>query len=162
MKDYLNLFQKCIEVVLRNEGGYVWHSSDPGGETNMGIAKKFYPNLDIKNLTKEQAIDIYYNDYWIPSRVEKLTNDDLILQVFDHGVNAGVKTSVKLLQRLIGETDDGIIGGKTVKAVQEYNGDVVDEFIKRRKLFYITLVQNKPELRIFMKGWLKRIEQTHF
>lgn len=92
MKEYPNLFLKCIDIVLRNEGGYVNHSSDPGGETNMGIAKKFYPNIDIKNLTKEQAIDIYYTDYWLPSKVDKLTSDDLILQVFDHGVNPFIKT----------------------------------------------------------------------
>ena len=60
--DYPDIFNKCIKIILRNEGGYVNHPSDPGGETNMGIAKRFYPNLDIENLTEEEAIKIYYED----------------------------------------------------------------------------------------------------
>jgi lysozyme family protein len=160
--DYPELFAKCIEIILKNEGGYVNHPSDPGGETNMGIAKRFYPELDIKNLTRDDAIKIYYHDYWLPMNLSLLENDNLVLHVFDMGVNAGIRMGIKLLQRMVNVPDDGILGKITAKAVNTFDGDVVVEYIKRRKLFYVTLVQKKPELRVFIKGWLARIEKTHF
>lgn len=61
-------FAQAIEFTLSWEGGYVNDPGDAGGETNMGISKRSYPDLDIKNLTVEQAKAIYYADYWLPSR----------------------------------------------------------------------------------------------
>ncbi len=159
---YYDLFLKCIKVVLKNEGGYVNNPKDPGGETNYGIAKKFYPNLDIKNLTKEQAIDIYYKDYWLPMNLEGILNNELILQVFDFGVNAGRKVSIRMLQRIVKTEDDGIIGPKTIKAINESELPLLDIFKKRRKIFYMNLAARKPELEIFLNGWLRRIDKTEF
>ena len=48
-------FEEIIEIVLEHEGGYVNDPDDAGGETKYGIAKRWYPDVDIKNLTKEQA-----------------------------------------------------------------------------------------------------------
>jgi lysozyme family protein len=157
-----DLFEKCIEIILRNEGGYVNNPDDPGGETNYGIAKKFYPYLDIKNLTKKQAIEIFHRDYWKPMRLSKIEDENLVLQVFDMGINAGTQVAIRLLQRLVNVSDDGIIGKITLDAIKSYSGNLLEEYIKRRKLFYVTLVQNKPKLRVFIKGWLRRIENTHF
>ena len=51
----LTTFDEIIEITLHHEGGYVHDPKDLGGETNFGIAKRFYPDVDIKNLTKEEA-----------------------------------------------------------------------------------------------------------
>jgi len=56
-------FEQIINDVLEHEGGYVNDPLDKGGETNFGIAKRWYPDLDIKALTKNDAVNIYYNDY---------------------------------------------------------------------------------------------------
>ena len=77
-------------------------------------------------------------------------------------VSAGIKMAIKLLQRLVGVKDDGILGDVTARAVREFNGDVEAEYRKRRKLFYVTLVQKKEELRVFIKGWLARVDKCHF
>src|SRR5690606_2973445 len=58
------LFLHAVEVVLEHEGGYVHDPHDPGGETKFGISKRQYPDLDIANLTREQAIEIYRRDWW--------------------------------------------------------------------------------------------------
>lgn len=58
------VFEHAVSIVLENEGGYSWHSADPGGETNMGISRRAYPDLDIKNLTQDEAKAIYKRDYW--------------------------------------------------------------------------------------------------
>lgn len=160
--DYPKIFEDCITVVLKNEGGYVWHKDDPGGETNMGITQRAYPMEDIKNLTKDKAIHLYYRDYWLPMEVNRLSDPNLILAVFDMGVNAGIRRAIKLLQGIVGAETDGYIGDKTIAAVSQYAGDIVDEYIKRRKLYYVTLAQEKPALRVFLRGWLSRVEHTKF
>ena len=74
-------FEKAVEFVLRMEGGYVNDPKDPGGETNFGIAKKSYPGVDIKNLTEEQAEEIYKRDYWEKYNIGELASDDLALTI---------------------------------------------------------------------------------
>lgn len=159
---YPEIFNRCIKVVLRNEGGYVNDPDDPGGETNMGIAKRFYPNEDIKNMTVERATEIFFKDYWTPMNLYGIEDDNLILQVFDFGVNVGVRTAVKLLQRIVGVTDDGKVGPITLAAVNSYEGDLHDKFKRRRKLFYMSLAAKKPVLEKFLNGWIRRVDRTKF
>ena len=61
-------FREAIEVILKHEGGYVNDPVDPGGETNMGISKRAYPDLDIKGLTKQSVREIYYKDYCLKGK----------------------------------------------------------------------------------------------
>jgi lysozyme family protein len=166
-----DLFKRCLAVVLDNEGGYSDHPMDSGHATMMGVTQAVYDSYCAKlglpfnpviDITEQEVFDVYYTLYWLPANLEKIDNDLLALHVFDHGVNAGVRTTVRLLQRLMGVEDDGVIGNFTIKAIKEYNGNIVEDFIKRRKLFYITLVQNKPQLRIFIKGWIKRVDNCYF
>src|SRR5216684_3047737 len=57
-------FVEAVTAVLLDEGGYGNDPADPGGETNWGIDIRTHPNLDIKNLTRDEAITIYYKDWW--------------------------------------------------------------------------------------------------
>ena len=161
---YTDLYNKCIEVLLRLEGGDKVSnaSSDRGGLTRWGISQKSYPDLNIKALTKEKASDLYFNDYWIPMNLKILHDEELILHLFVLGVNIGIRTATKILQRLVGEVDDGYIGIKTSLAVTQYNGNLLEDFIKREKLFYITLAQKDESQHVNLKGWLARISNTHF
>lgn len=84
-----NNWERCIAFVLRWEGGYANNPNDPGGETNWGITKRSYPQLDIANLTREQAIEIYRRDYWLGSGADTMPWP-LCLAHFDTAVNAGV------------------------------------------------------------------------
>lgn len=84
----MNLFDKAMQFVGLMEGGYVNDSNDKGGETKYGISKKSYPNLDIKNLTKEQAEEIYYKDFWLKNNCDTMHPTFAVL-VFDTAVNMG-------------------------------------------------------------------------
>jgi lysozyme family protein len=147
-------FEKCIPIILDLEGGYTNDPVDRGGETNFGIAKKFYPNVDIKNLTKERAIEIYKKDYWDVMGVERLPQH-LRLIVFDCGVNCGRTTAISLLQDIAGVRRDGIIGKVTVAAAKEVS---VKEYADRRRLYYSRVVANDPSQDKFLKGWLNRVK----
>ena len=55
-------FEDALDLVLKHEGGYVNHPKDPGGETNYGISKRAYPDLDIRHITEEEVASIYRKD----------------------------------------------------------------------------------------------------
>ena len=115
-------FKEIIEKVLEHEGGYVNDPKDLGGETKYGITKRFYPDVDIKNLTIEQATEIYKKDYWDKNRVESLPQN-LWHIYFDMCVNMGKRTAVKVLQRAAVNRGrnievDGGLGPATVDALK--------------------------------------------
>jgi lysozyme family protein len=151
-------FEHVIKKVIEHEGGYVNDPHDAGGETNFGISKRWFPDLDIKNLTQEDAINIYYNNYWVPAKVEKLPND-LRSTYFDMCVNMGQSQAVKILQESINSRKltkiavDGRIGPNTIK----YSNRVSKRRLQAyRCLFYGKLVTKKPDQERFYYGWFKR------
>ena len=76
--------------LMKYEGGYVNDPDDPGGETKFGISKRAYPQLDIKNLTEADAMEIFYRDYYLPLNIPDIDDEKTAWQLFDFGVNAGV------------------------------------------------------------------------
>ena len=158
MKDnILTTFDDIIEVVLEHEGGYVNDPKVPGGETNFGIAKRSHPDVDIANLTREEAKDIYYEDYWCDNKVPHVP-DNLKHIYFDMCVNQGRGRAVKILQRAAnakgaGLKVDGGLGPITLKAVENVELNRVRAY---RVKYYADLVTRKPDLEKFYYGWFKR------
>lgn len=173
---YNPLFNKCIEVIFRNEGGYVFHSADPGGETNMGITDRLDGIIDglididgdktgdveVKNMSKEQAKQIYYRVFWLQMNLWLINDERVVLQIFDFGINAGIKRAIKTAQKIACVKVDGIMGRITAKAINEYDGDFLKDYKHARKVYYEYLADKKPKLRIFLNGWLNRVEYTNF
>jgi|TARA_B100000035_G_scaffold312556_1_gene324300 lysozyme family protein len=155
----LTTFDDIIEVTLKHEGGYVHDPADLGGETNFGIAKRFYPNVDIKNLTKEGAKEIYKKDYWDKNKVDDIP-ENLRHIYFDMCVNQGKGTAVKILQRAANAKGsdlavDGGLGPKTLQAINTYKPS--DDRVRCYRLkHYYDLVNRKPEQERFLFGWFKR------
>ena len=153
----LTRFDDIIKVVLKHEGGYVNDPVDPGGETNFGIAKRSHPDVDIKNLTKEGAKEIYYQDYWMKNRVPQVP-DELKHIYFDMCVNQGRGRAVKILQQAANAKGanlkvDGGLGPKTISAL---NGVELDRVRAYRIKYYADLVTRKPDLEKFYFGWFRR------
>lgn len=149
----MDKFDVLIERVLGHEGGYVNHPSDPGGETKYGIAKRSYPNVDIKALTKEDAKEIYRRDFW--NRIEgwKL-HEDVAYQVLDAAVNHGPGNAIRWLQRAAGVADDGVLGPISYAAINRIPAvDLVLLFNAERLEFYTKLSTWSS----FGKGWVRRI-----
>src|SRR5690606_21344731 len=114
-------FLRAVEVVLKHEGGYVHDPRDPGGETKYGISKRSYPELDIARLTREDAIAIYYRDWWQRYGYDRLQNDAIATKLLDMAVNMGPATAHRLLQEALvflgyDIAVDGIIGLQTIGA----------------------------------------------
>jgi lysozyme family protein len=146
-------FVKAIEFTLKwevgshKDGGYTNNPLDPGGETKWGISKRANPDLDIPNLTLEQAMDRYKQKYWdiyvslkpISANLDNLPTA-LAVAVFDAGVNCGVGNAIKWL----GKALDTKNPSKTVNDL--------------RGAYYFDLVSfNRTKYNPFIKGWTNRL-----
>lgn len=148
-------FDFAIPYILEHEGGYVNNPNDTGGETNFGICKRQYPHLDIKNLTKESAINIYRVDYW-QHYMESLSTL-VATKVFDISVNCGVKTAIKILQRACGADVDGVVGPDTLMRCNTMDqAELLQKICDRQMDYYNRIIEAKPSQKVFIKGWSRR------
>ena len=172
---------KNIEIALKkvfgHEGGYTNNRNDRGnwtsgkigvGElkgTKYGIAAHAFPHLDIKNLTIDQAADIYRRQYWAPIRADDLPQG-IDYMVFDFAVNSGVSRAARFLQRALnvefgaGLKTDGIIGEITLRAVNSLTKrqliDLVELYSSKRLAFKKRLKGWKH----FGRGWTRRVKEV--
>lgn len=148
-------FDEAFERVIGHEGGYVDDPVDPGGETKFGISKRAYPGEDIANLTLERARLIYRFDYWAAAGCDAVP-DALKFPLFDMAVNQGVKTAIKALQHAVHETEDGIIGPRTLQAIQStYVHQLLFRFTAARLVAYTRAPE--PQWQRFGRGWIRRV-----
>ena len=158
-------FDEAFRRLIGHEGGYSNDKRDPGNwtggvvgkgalnGTKFGIAANTYPNLDIKNLTLTQAKEIYKKDWW-----DKLGGHGLhsaiTFQLWDFSINAGKKRAIIELQQVAGVTADGVIGPKTIEAVNALDlNDVLLSLTAERLKFYTSL-KTWPT---WGKGWVNRV-----
>ena len=148
-------FYKAVEFVLKHEGYYSNDPKDPGGETKFGISKRAYPSLDIKNLTREQAIDIYKRDYWdkLPAGLAENVHGAL----FDCAVNTGISRAIRLLQAAIKVKPDGVWGAKSASTLHKLDtNEALIKFATERIMFYAAL----STFSRFGKGWVNRVVES--
>lgn len=144
-------FDRFIDRVLGHEGRYANDPNDPGGETNWGISKRSYPNLDIKALTRDQAVAIYRADFWARVHADEMPAE-LAFQALDFAVNSGPETALRYLQRVIGVADDGHWGPITRAAAQKADATHAALLIAERQDFQRKL-KNWPSAG---NGWAGR------
>ena len=130
---YPSDFMDAVTQVLIDEGGYVNDPADPGGETKYGISKRSYPNEDIKNLTRDHAIDLYYRDYWMGPGIDS-EPADLRAKIFNMGVLMGPRTAKNLA-----------IGCHSL-----------DEYRQVCEKHFQAIVIKHPICSKFLKGWTRR------
>lgn len=170
------LFKKAFKDIIGTEGGYVNDPTDPGGETKYGIAKRFYPNEDIKNLTLERAEELYYRDYWKNKKLDLDTvaefDEKLALELFDTAVNQGVPSAAKYLQEALNLLNrneklfsdmkvDGWAGKKTFAALHKlrsYDKPALLKIVNGLQFMrYYNIVKRNPTQEKYFSGWMKRV-----
>jgi lysozyme family protein len=148
-------FDTAFDRVLGSEGGYSNDPADPGGETQWGISKRSYPNVDIKNLSLNGAKAIYLRDFWMPLTLDKMP-ESVLFQAFDFAVNSGISTAIRKLQRAVGVADDGHWGPISQAAMARTSeSDAIMRFVAERLDFWRAL-STWPR---FGKGWAGRAAQ---
>lgn len=145
-------FSIAINRVLGNEGGYVNNPNDPGGETNWGISKRSYPEVDIKALTRDDAVAIYLRDFWQRGQMDQF-DGAIAYQALDFAVNSGIETAIRKLQAAVGVAEDGHVGPVTVAAINAIPvPEVLGLFIAERLYFWTTCAN----WQFAGKGWARR------
>ena len=157
-------FDKCLEMLLHHEGGFVNHPEDPGGMTNLGVTKAVYDawtgkkstEAEMRALTPADVAPIYRKNYW-----DKVRGDDLPSGVdwcaFDWAVNSGSKRPAKAIQKAVGAKQDGAIGPMTLQAVADVDPDrIIEAVYHTRQRFYERL----STFETFGNGWTRRNKET--
>jgi lysozyme family protein len=169
LQSYPPAFQRAVARVLSDEGGYVDNPADPGGETRFGISKREYPNLDIAALSREQAIAIYYRDWWQRYHYTDLPGP-IAAKLFDLAVNIGPEHAARCLQRALRAcgrrlADDGVVGRATLAAARAANQLALLAALRAEAAgYYRTLAALERGRRPggdqeFLQGWLTRAYQ---
>lgn len=162
---YPSAFDTAFERLIGHEGKFSDDPKDPGnwtggrpnvGElkgTKFGIAANTYCDLDLKNLTLDQAKAIYFRDWW-----QKIGADSIpfsvVFQMWDFAVNAGMGTARRGLQYAVGVAQDGSIGPLTLSAVRRMDqNDILLRFNAFRLRYYTSL----STWATYGKGWTNRV-----
>ncbi len=171
-------FEKALPRVKEFEGLYSNDEADSGGETVLGCSRNNFPNLALwaivdgfksqpnfpHNMKNDESIleavgKWYKSDFWDKVHGDEIINQDVAYNIFDFAVNAGVSRGVKTAQRIVGVDADGIIGAKSITAINAFDpAEFIRQYKETRASFYHLLVQNKPNQAVFLKGWLNRVE----
>ena len=158
-------FDKLVGAVLEHEGGLADDPDDPGGITKYGISLRSYPHLGangIRNLTVEQAKDIYYRDWWRSLRCPSIQDDRLAQKYLDTSVNVGKSAGTKILQRALREIGqsvavDGRVGPQTIAAANRADPDALLAAMRRLQAeHYEALIKRNPKREKYRRGWMNR------
>jgi lysozyme family protein len=157
----LSNWDNAFKLMLKSEGGFVNHPSDPGGMTNLGVTKATWENwvgresdeAEMRGLTPEKVEPLYKKKYWDAVRSDELPMG-LDYLMFDFAVNAGAGRAIKTLQTAVGVTPDGGFGPMTMAAVQAVDPvELIEQFSQAKEDFYRSLTT----FATFGKGWLNRV-----
>ena len=152
-------FDIALTRLLRHEGGYSDHAADPGGKTRYGITEAVAQRAGYRGDMRELPLDlvrrIYRTEYWDAVRADELP-PGIRYAVFDAAVNSGVGQSIKWLQRAVGATADGVIGPKTLAAVNQLSAESLRLRVLSQRLRFMAALPTWPS---FGRGWANRIAE---
>lgn len=153
--DQRERFTKWLNWILKWEGTVFENDEDdPGGATKFGIDQRSHPNENIRNLTRDRAAEIYWDEYWTRSKAHlmPLGVGEVVGNI---AVNAGLGRASKWLQADVGVTVDGKIGDKTIAAVKAHNPNMLaNQLLQQTEAHYRSIAKGK--LAKFLNGWLNR------
>lgn len=170
-------FEKYKNTILEVEGGYQADPDDPGnynslGElvgTNHGISARFYERVlgyppsvsDMKAITKDLALKLYKKYYWDPLLADYINSQAVAETFVDHGINAGKRTAIKIMQRVLNENFytnlqvDGIMGNQTLRAINSSpEKELFDLYNQARINYYMSIGNGK-----WIRGWINRVNR---
>jgi lysozyme family protein len=154
----------CFSHLIKHEGGYVNHPSDPGGRTNLGITQAVWENWvdrpvteeEMKALTKDMVKPLYKDLYWERVKGDKLPSG-VDYCVFDAAVNSGVRRASQWLQSALGVTADGSIGPQTLAIASVTSPATIITNFSAQRLKFLQGLSTWPT---FGKGWERRVNEV--
>lgn len=159
-------FNVAYERMISNEGGYKLTSveNDRGGQTYAGISRNRWPDwagwkdIDKGSTPASELVRAFYKqNFWFPIQGEHIDAQAIASNLFDFAVNAGPKTAIKLAQIVVGVTPDGVIGNKTLSALNSIDRSLFVAYYALAKITrYRDIVTKDRSQSKFLLGWINR------
>jgi lysozyme family protein len=157
-------FESAFRFMLPHEGGYNFTPGDRGGKTKFGISQAAFPDLDIEELTLDDARKLYLERYWTPNRFAEIVNQDIANKIFDIAVNMRPKSWASIVQEACGDCAvniviDGLWGPRTRGFVNSCNPRQLMVALRERQAqHYHRLAEADVTQQKFLHGWLIRAQ----
>lgn len=167
MADYL----KAVPNILRWEGGFANDPYDRGGATMKGITlttfRQYYGSgktvSDLKNITDAQWGHIFKVGYWDKLKCDSFVNQSVANLLVDFGWMSGVAVAAKAIQIIVGVKADGIIGPKSIAAINAFNQRKLFESLYNARVdFFYKICATRPANKRFLNGWLNRLKSYRY
>lgn len=165
---------KLVPFILKWEGGFVDDPDDLGGATNRGVTigtyatyckKKGYPAPTVerlKNLSEKDWAEILKTMYWDRWKADEIKSQSVANILVDWVWASGIN-GIKIPQKVLGVTADGIVGAKTLSALNMKSPKELFEEIKEARIQFIEdICRKRPANNKFKKGWLNRINSLQY
>lgn len=164
-------FRDILHNTLRLEGG---ETADNGGHTNYGITQGTYnavapalglANKNVHDLNYGDVRKVYESEYYKKPKIAAISSPRVRGILFDHAVNSGNASAIKTLQNIVGVKADGIMGKKTLAAVDKYIADnsedsLANDLLNSRQAFMTHLaISNPMKYQKNYNGWMNRIQK---
>ena len=168
--------KKLAPFIFSWEGGYVNDPLDLGGETNMGVTIGTWKQVgidlngdglingeDLKLLDKDLIVDcVLKPHYWDRWKADQIKNQS-IANILVDWVWASGSHGIKRPQRILGVTADGIVGPKTIAAINAADPSKLFSLIKADRIKFVDeIVAARPANKRFEKGWKNRINSIKY
>ena len=164
----MDRFEKIFDYLLKVEGGYSNDKYDAGGKTKYGIieseARKYGYEVHMRDMPLDIARDIYNKKYYHKNGLDTLKSDKIALSVCDFIINSG-NWGTKKAQAALNELGfdlkvDGILGAESLEALNKVDENkFLEKYHDLQRRFYRAIVANKPSQKVFLKGWLNRVDR---
>ena len=163
-------YRKLKPFILRWEGGYINDQADLGKQTNKGVTLSTYRSVfgknktvsDLKKITYEQWEFIFKKFYWDKWKADDI-KDQNVANILVDWIWCSGSYGIKIPQRVLGVSVDGIVGSKTIAAINARDGRELFDTIKQERKDYIDRIcHTRPQNKKFKKGWLNRINSLDY
>lgn len=154
-----------VAFINKWEGGFSDHPADRGGATNRGVTlatfRQFYGAGctvdDLRMMTEEQWLHIFKTGYWNRWQADRIVSQSLANILVDW-VWASGGHGITRPQKILGVEPDGIVGEKTLTALNNQRPEPLFQQIKAARIAFVeSIVRNNPSQKVFLKGWKNRI-----
>lgn len=158
--------KSLIPIILKWEGGYAGNIDGKictmKGVT-LEVFQKYYGKskgcADLKKITSEQWEFILKSGYWDKWQADQIKSQSIANLLVDWVWTSGIY-GIKFPQRLLGLTDDGVVGPKTLAVINNYPNqkELFNKLWKRREQHFMAIANASTNNKKFLKGWLNRLK----